>query len=225
MALFKGKAPLIPDLTTRTGMRGYLINNFSNFGTAFSALAGNVTQQAFLLRCNSGGTVLGYAGIRFQNFFPMTTEISGDQEVDFDTRFLIGARFRSYGAIRNGNQRFYMGGLSTYTIGDPTKKTIGFRVLDETIYGCVHNGTSYSEPVSNSTILTNSSSTAQVHTTIFIENMTGGVVNFYVNGNLIGTTSGGPTGKTAAQEANLLISSEHNGVVYLDFSQIYIEGP
>jgi hypothetical protein len=145
--------------------------------------------------------------------------------VNWAYNFTIAVQFKSNNAIRNGPSRFYLGGTTSYTVGDNTKKCIGFRVLDETIYAAFHDGTSYSEPASTSANLANT--TTVTNTTIHIHNLGNGTVIWYANGAEFASTTVGPTGLTAHTESNILLSGASGGVgltsVYLDVGYIYLQ--
>ena len=228
MPLFRQDKTLIPVFGESSSCKKLLLTNLSGDGvTTYTSGAGaSVSRGPFRTRTNSGTDVAGYAGLRmrdiFTDFMPPGNDLLA---VNFGYNFTIAVQFKSVTAIRNGPSRFYLGGTTSYTIGDNTKKCIGFRVLDETIYAAFHDGTSYSEPASTSANLVNS--TTITNTTIHIHNLGNGTVIWYANGVQFASTTSGPTGITANAEGTILLSGASNGVgivnIYLDVSYIYLQ--
>ena len=228
MALFTADKTLVPVFGESSSCKKLLLTNLAGDGvTTYTSGAGSaVSRGPFRQRTNSGTDAAGYAGIRirdiFTDFMPPGNDLLA---VNFGYNFTIAVQFKSINSIRNGPSRFYLGGTTSYTIGDNTKKCIGFRVLDETIYAAFHDGTSYSEPASTSANLVNN--TTITNTTIHIHNLGNGTVIWYANGVQFASTTGGPTGITASAEGTILLSGASGGVgltsAYLDVSYIYLQ--
>ena len=227
MPLFRQDKTLQPVFGQSSSLKKALITNFAGDGiTTYNVGAGgSITRGNFILRTNAGTDTTGYAGIRARDFFPKLAPNGNDLiAINFAYQFIISCQFNSANSSRNGTNRFYLGGTSSYTVGDNTKKCIGFRVLDETIYAAFHDGTSYSEPASTSANLVNT--TTPANTTIHIHNVGNGTVIWYANGVQFASTSGGPTGSTASVESNILISAENsvgNISSYLDYGYIFFD--
>ena len=227
MPLFTADKTLVPVFGESSSCKKLLLTNLAGDGvTTYTSGAGSaVSRGPFRQRTNSGTDAAGYAGIRmrdiFTDFMPPGNDLLA---VNFGYNFTIAVQFKSINSIRNGPSRFYLGGTTSYTIGDNTKKCIGFRVLDETIYAAFHDGTSYSEPASTSANLVNT--TTPVNTTIHIRNVGDGTVIWYANGVQFASTTSGATGASAHVESNLLISSENsvgNTGTYLDYTYIFFD--
>ena len=227
MPLFKQDKTLLPVFGQSSSLRKGLITNFAGDGiTTYNVGAGgSVSRGNFALRTNAGTDTTGYAGIRYRDFLPRLAPNGNDLlAINFAYPFIVSCQFASQNTIRGGNTRFYLGGTSSYTVGDNTKKCIGFRVLDETIYAAFHDGTTYSEPASTSANLINT--TLLTNTTIHIQNVGNGTVIWYANGVQFASTTGGPTGSTAHTESHLLISSQNSvGNInnYLDFAYVCLD--
>jgi hypothetical protein len=227
MPLFRQDKTLEPVFGQSSSLKKALITNFAGDGiTTYNVGAGgSVARGNLRLRANAGTDTTGYGGIRARDWFPNLAPMNNDlTAINFAYPFVISCQFYSANASRGGNNRFYLGGTSSYTVGDNTKKCIGFRVLDETIYAAFHDGTSYSEPASTSANLVNT--TTPSNTTIHIRNVGNGTVIWYANGVQFASTSSGPTGASAHVESNLLISSENsvgNTSTYLDYLYIYFD--
>lgn len=228
MPLFTADKSLIPVFGQSSSCKRLLINNFSGDGiTAYNVGAGTaITRGPFRLRTNSGTDTTGYAGIRWRDLFTDFMPAGNDLlAINWAYNFTIAVQFKSQNTSRNGNNRFYLGGTTSYTVGDNTKKCIGFRVLDETIYAAFHDGTTYSEPASTSANLANT--TTITNTTIHIENLGNGTVIWYANGVQFASTSSGPTGITSNTEGTILLSGESNGAgntnIFLDVGYLYLQ--
>ena len=227
MPLFKQDKTLLPVFGQSSSLRKGLITNFAGDGiTTYNVGAGgSVARGNFRLRANAGTDTTGYGGIRARDWFPNLAPMLNDlTAINFAYPFVISCQFYSSNASRGGNNRFYLGGTSSYTVGDNTKKCIGFRVLDETIYAAFHDGTNYSEPASTSANLVNT--TTPVNTTIHIRNEGNGTVIWHANGVQFASTTGGPTGATAHVESNVLVSAQNsvgNVNSYLDFIYVCID--
>ncbi len=227
MPLFRQDKTLEPVFGQSSSLKKALITNFAGDGiTTFTSGAGaSVARGNLRLRASAGTDSAGQAGIRARDFFPNLAPNGNDlTAINFAYPFTIACQFYSSNAIRNGQNRFYLGGTTSYTVGDNTKKCIGFRVLDETIYAAFHDGTSYSEPASTSANLVNT--TTAVNTTIHIRNVGNGTVIWYANGVQFASTASGPTGSSAHVESNILISSENsvgNTNTYLDYVYMYFD--
>jgi hypothetical protein len=225
MALFTADKTLEPVFGQSSSLKKALITNFAGDGiTTYNVGAGgSISRGNFWLRTNAGTDTTGHAGIRARDFFPRLAPNGNDLlAINFAYPFTVSCQFTSQNAPRGGTNRFYLGGTTTYTVGDNTKKCIGFRVLDETIYAAFHDGTSYSEPASTSANLVDS--TTLTNTTIHIQNVGNGTVIWYANGVQFASTSSGPTGSTAHTESNLLISAANsvgNVSTYLDYAYIF----
>ena len=225
MPLFRQDKTLEPVFGQSSSLKKALITNFAGDGiTTFTSGAGaSVARGNLRLRANAGTDTTGYGGIRARDWFPNLAPMLNDlTAINFAYPFVISCQFYSSNASRGGNNRFYLGGTSSYTVGDNTKKCIGFRVLDETIYAAFHDGTNYSEPASTSANLVNT--TTPVNTTIHIRNVGDGTVIWYANGVQFASTTSGATGASAHVESNLLISSENsvgNTSTYLDYIYIF----
>ena len=228
MALFTADKSLVPVFGESSSCKKLLLTNLSGDGvTTYTSGAGaSVSRGPFRTRPNSGTDVAGHAGLRIRDIF-VDFMLPGNDllAINFGYNFIIAVQFKSYSTIRNGPIRFYLGGTTSYTVGDNTKKCIGFRVLDETIYAAFHDGTNYSEPASTSANLANT--TTLTNTTIHIHNLGNGTVIWYANGVQFASTTGGPTGLTAHNEGNVLLSGASGGVgltnIYLDVSYIYLQ--
>jgi hypothetical protein len=228
MALFRTDKSLIPVFGESSSCKRLFIDNLSGDGvTTYTSGAGAaVNRGPFRTRTNSGTDAAGHAGLRirdlFVDFMPPGNDLLA---VNFGYNFTIAVQFKSTNAGRNGSSRFYLGGTSSYTVGDNTKKCIGFRVLDETIYAAFHDGTTYSEPASTSANLVDS--TTIINTTIHIENLGNGTVIWYANGVRFASTTSGPTGLTSNTESNILLSGASGGVgltnIFLDVGYIYLQ--
>lgn len=227
MPLFKQDKTLLPVFGQSSSLRKGLITNFAGDGiTAYNVGAGgSVSRGNLRLRTSAGTDGAGYAGIRARDFFPsLAPSGNSNQAINYAYPFIISCQFFSSNTIRNGTNRFYLGGTSAYTIGNNTVKTIGFRVLDETIYAAIHDGTTYSEPGSTSANLVNS--TPATNTTIHIRNVGNGTVIWYANGIQFASTASGPTGFSGHVESNLLINAENsvgNVNTYLDYTYVCID--
>ena len=227
MALFTADKTLQPVFGQSSSLKKALITNFAGDGiTTYNVGAGgSISRGNFILRTNAGTDTTGHAGIRARDFFPKLAPNGNDLlAINFAYPFIISCQFNSQNASRNGTNRFYLGGTSTYTVGDNTKKCIGFRVLDETIYAAFHDGTNYSEPASTSANLVNT--TTLVNTTIHIQNVGNGTVIWYANGVQFASTASGPTGSSASAECNLLISAANsvgNVSTFLDYGYILFD--
>jgi hypothetical protein len=111
--------------------------------------------------------------------------------LNFTNKFSFGGHIGvSATNFAQGNARFYVGTETNYTTNDPTNVVIGWRTKDQTIYAAVHNGTSYSEPFSTNGIF-DQASTSYVWT--WVEGDGTGSVSWYINGQLLGTITNGPT--------------------------------
>jgi hypothetical protein len=80
-------------------------------------------------------------------------------------------------------------------IGDPTTKSIGFKVVhlsgnNGSLLGVVHDGTTLSTSSSFSAV------NNRVPQALLIDSLGNGTVNYYLDGTLVGTMTGGPTGTT-----------------------------
>jgi len=227
MPLFRQDKTLEPVFGQSSSLKKALITNFAGDGitTYNTGAGGSITRGNFILRTNAGTDTTGHAGIRARDFFPKLAPSGTDLlSINFAYPFIVSCQFNSGNTSRNGTNRFYLGGTSTYTVGDNTKKCIGFRVLDETIYAAFHDGTNYSEPASTSANLVNT--TTPVNTTIHIRNVGDGTVIWYANGVQFASTTSGPTGATANVESNILISAANsvgNTGAYLDYGYIFFD--
>jgi hypothetical protein len=228
MALFRTDKSLVPIFGEQSSCKRLLLTNISgdNVTTYTSGAGSGVTRGPFRTRTNSGTDAAGHAGLRmrdlFANFMPPGNDLLA---VNFGYNFTIAIQFSSINNSRNGPSRFYLGGTTSYTVGDNTRKSIGFRVLDETIYAAFHDGTTYSEPASTSANLVNS--TTITNTTIHIENLGNGTVIWYANGVQFASTTSGPTGITSNTEGTILLSGASGGVgltnAYLDVGYLYLQ--
>jgi hypothetical protein len=84
------------------------------------------------------------------------------------------------------------------TIADPTARSIGFRVnhlsgSSGQLRGVIHDGTTLTTSSTSFGTITN----RQV-ASLVIDSLGNGTVNYYLNGTLVGTMTGGPTGLTAS---------------------------
>ena len=228
MPLFTADKSLVPVFGESSSCKKLLLTNLAGDGvTAYTSGAGaGVTRGPLATRTISGTDVAGHAGIRIRDLFPNFMP-SGNTTIaiNWANNFILAVQFKSISDNRNGSTRFYLGGTSSYTVGDNTKKCIGFRVLDETIYAAFHDGTSYSEPASTSANLVSASTIT--NTTIHIHNLGNGTVIWYANGVQFASTTSGPTGLTANVESNILLSAASNGVgltnTYIDLGYIYFQ--
>jgi len=80
-------------------------------------------------------------------------------------------------------------------IGDPAAKSIGFKVVhtsgsNGSLLGVVHDGTT---PSTSSSLSGVNNRAPQA---LLIDSLGNGTVNYYLNGTLVGTMAGGPTGNT-----------------------------
>jgi hypothetical protein len=80
-------------------------------------------------------------------------------------------------------------------IGDPAAKSIGFKVVhtsgfNGSLLGVVHDGTTLSTSSSFSAV------NNRVPQALLIDSLGNGTVNYYLDGTLVGTMTGGPTGNT-----------------------------
>ena len=228
MPLYTADKSLIPVFGESSSCKRLLLTNLSGDGvTTYTSGAGaTVSRGPFRTRTNSGTDAAGHAGIRMRDIFCDFMPPSNDLlAVNFGYNFTIAVQFKSINSNRNGPSRFYLGGTSSYTVGDNTRKCIGFRVLDETIYAAFHDGTTYSEPASTSANLANT--TTLTNTTIHIENLGNGTVIWYANGVQFASTTSGPTGITSNTEGNILLSGASGGVgltnAYLDVAYLYLQ--
>ena len=228
MPLFTADKTLQPVFGESSSCKKLLLTSLVGDGviTYTSGAGASVARGPFRTRANSGTDAAGYAGIRIRDLFPDFMPPGNDLlAVNFGYNFTIAVQFKSTNGGRNGPNRFYLGGTTSYTVGDNTKKCIGFRVLDETIYAAFHDGTSYSEPASTSANLVNN--TTITNTTIHIHNHGNGTVIWYANGVEFASTTGGPTGLTAGLEGTILLSGASGGVgltsVFLDVGYIYLQ--
>ena len=228
MPLFTADKTLVPVFGESSSCKKLLLTNLSGDGvTTYTSGAGaTVNRGAFRTRTNSGTDAAGHAGLRIRDLFPDFLPPGNDLlAINFGYNFTIAVQFKSTPTIRNGPSRFYLGGTTSYTVGDNTKKCIGFRVLDETIYAAFHDGTSYSEPASTSANL--SAATPTTNTTIHIHNLGNGTVIWYANGVQFASTTSGPTGITSNTEGTILLSGASGGVgltsAYLDVCYIYLQ--
>jgi len=212
MALFTADKSLVPVFGESSSCKRLLLTNLTGDGvTTYTSGAGaTVNRGPFRTRTNSGTDAAGHAGLRirdiFTDFMPPGNDLLA---VNFGYNFTIAVQFKSINSIRNGPSRFYLGGTTSYTVGDNTKKCIGFRVLDETIYAAFHDGTSYSEPASTSANLANT--TTITNTTIHIHNIGNGTVIWYANGIEFASTTVGPTGITSNTEGTILLDYKFLG--------------
>jgi hypothetical protein len=228
MPLFTADKTLQPVFGESSSCKKLLLTNLSGDGvTTYTSGAGAIVNRGpFRTRTNSGTDAAGHAGLRirdlFADFMPPGNDLLA---VNFGYNFTIAVQFKSLNSTRNGPNRFYLGGTTSYTVGDNTRKCIGFRVLDETIYAAFHDGTTYSEPASTSANLANT--TTLTNTTIHIHNLGNGTVIWYANGVEFASTTVGPTGITSNTEGTLLLSGASGGVgltnAYLDVGYIYLQ--
>ena len=228
MPLFTADKSLVPVFGESSSCKRLLLTNLTGDGvTTYTSGAGAIVNRGpFRTRTNSGTDAAGHAGLRmrdlFTDFMPPGNDLLA---VNFGYNFTIAVQFKSINSTRNGPSRFYLGGTTSYTVGDNTKKCIGFRVLDETIYAAFHDGTSYSEPASTSANLANT--TTITNTTIHIHNIGNGTVIWYANGVQFASTTSGPTGITSNTEGTILLSGASGGVgltsAYLDVGYIYLQ--
>jgi hypothetical protein len=204
-----------------------LVTNFAgdNVTTYNVGVGSSVARGNFRLRGNAGSEGTGYAGIRVRDWFiNLAPSGNGNTAINYAYPFIISCQFTSINTIRDGTNRFYFGGTTTYTTGDNTVKTIGFRVLGETIYAAVHNGTTYSEVGSTSANLVDNN--IPTNNTVHIYNVGNGTVIWYANGAQFASTASGPTGLSAHVESNLLIVAENsagNVNTYLDYVYVCID--
>ena len=228
MPLFTADKTLQPVFGESSSCKKLLLTSLVGDGviTYTSGAGASVLRGPFRTRANSGTDVAGYAGLRIRDLFTdFMPPGNSNLAVNFGYNFTIAVQFKSLNASRNGPTRFYLGGTTSYTVGDNTKKCIGFRVLDETIYAAFHDGTSYSEPASTSANLVNT--TTLTNTTIHIHNLGNGTVIWYANGVEFASTTGGPTGLTSNTEGTILLSSASGGVglvnISIDFCYFYLQ--
>jgi hypothetical protein len=228
MPLFTADKSLVPVFGESSSCKKLLLTNLSGDGvtTYTSGTGASVSRGPFRTRTNSGTDAAGHAGLRIRDIFSDFLPSGNDTlAINWAYNFTVAVQFKSQNIIRNGPSRFYLGGTTSYTVGDNTKKCIGFRVLDETIYAAFHDGTSYSEPASTSANLVDTST--YTNTTIHINNLGNGTVIWYANGVQFASTTAGPAGLTVDREGNVLLSGASGGVgltsAYLDVGYIYLQ--
>lgn len=125
-----------------------------------------------------------------------------DIALKFSEPFKFGMHLGTTGSnTMVGNSRAYVGTSDSYTNGDPTGVTIGWRLQTNTIFAAMHNGTSYSEPFSTNNVL---SETNWSWVWCWVEGNGNGTVTWYVNGEELGSVTNGPTTDAAGSMLSIV---------------------
>jgi hypothetical protein len=120
---------------------------------------------------------------------------------DFEIGCYIGLQSTNF---NGGESRVMVGAQSGYVSGDPTNSSLGWRVSQNVLYAAMHNGTAYSEPFSSSNVFSNA---VRQFVWTYITGDGSGNVSWYVDGQLLGTATNGPTNNGAG---HLSIISHNN---------------
>ena len=209
-----------PSELLRTNGDGSGLTNLPFVGGASATNVGPI--MAFfnntITNTGTGGTIISVAnGIGVQasvtnNSFAAQSAlmtpglfVGENTPLNFTNAFSFGAHL-GVSATNNAqaNFRFYVGTAPNYTINDPTNVVIGWRIKDQTIHAAVHNGTSYFEPFSTNGIF---DPVATSYAWAWVEGDGTGSVSWYINGELLGTITNGPTTSAWGRYATI---SSHN---------------
>lgn len=156
-----------------------------------------------VMRCGAaGGTAIATAcGLATPAVF---TAIPGSdvRYINYSVRFRVFVKFGEIAGL--GNNSFYYlrydqaPGVSP-TIGDPSARSVGFKVVSNgggvhgLLFGVIHDGTNLNISETSFGAINN-----RVSYGLLIDSLGNGTVNYYLNGSLVGTMTGGPTGLTAS---------------------------
>jgi hypothetical protein len=111
-------------------------------------------------------------------------------------------------------QRIIWGASIGYTHDDPTNLCVGFRFENGTVFGFCHDGTTYTEPVSESTILPALRAVAQrSYYSVFITSDGAGNIEWFVDGASIGTSSAGPSTVGGTNQSDIAIQAQSNATL------------
>jgi hypothetical protein len=171
-----------------------------------SAGAGNTGYRAISSTTNGSRAVLRLtaAASQLESVF---TAINWANPLVFGAKlFNIDAPFEP-----DAVQRIVWGTASNYENGDPTTRCVGFRFENGTVFGFCHDGTTYTEPVSESTILPALRAVAlRSYYSVFITSDGAGNIEWFVDGTSIGTSSAGPSTASATNQADIAIQAQSN---------------
>jgi hypothetical protein len=133
--------------------------------------------------------------------------------IDWSTRFRLFIKFGEYtGMTANCGYRGFIGSnmaAQTPSFANPTAKGVGFIVRhlsgsNGQIYSVLHDGTTYSESVSSFATVNNRMSNG-----LLIDSNGAGTVSYYLNGVLIGSSTGGPTGLSASGGTSIVFAASN----------------
>jgi hypothetical protein len=205
--------PAATSLITRddTDLLRLQTSNFviSNFTGATAVAGGGAASVATLLYAasNCSTTPGNYFTYLLGNTF-FSGNINGDRtSANFSRKIIMiwDIIVISVPSTGNSESRYLWPVNSTYTTGRLTAKGFGFIVINTTVYGCSHDGTTH-YLTSGITFGANT-----LHTCSAISNGAGSI-SFYVDGTLLGTLTG-PTGTQAnARSAAINCEAGSSGV-------------
>ena len=162
----------------------YFNNNATNIGTG-----GSITAIANGIVVTASATNNSFAAQRFLITAGLFVGIN--TPLNFTNSFSFGGHIGISGLpFAKANKRFYVGVSPSYSTNNPTNTVIGWRFKDHEIFAAYHNGSSYVEPFSTNGVFdTNNTSYAWT----WVEGDGNGTVSWYINGQLLGTVTNGPT--------------------------------
>jgi hypothetical protein len=179
----------------------FVVSNFTG-ATAVAGGGGGASATLLYAAANSSTTNGNYYTYLIGGSGFFSGNINGDRTTaNFSRKIIMSWDIIVIAVASTGNSesRYLWPVNSTYTTGRLTAKGFGFIVINTTVYGCSHDGTTH-YLTSGITFTANT-----LHTCTAISNGAGSV-SFYVDGALLGTLTG-PTG-TQSNARNAAINCE-----------------
>jgi hypothetical protein len=201
-----------------------------HLNTTAVATGGNAGAASSGYRAISSTTSGSRAAIRLSNATSQLQSVFS--KTNWSQPVVFGAKIFNVEIAFEANavQRIIWGAANGYTDGDPTTRCVGFRFENGTVFGFCHDGTTYTEPVSESTILPALRAIdIRSHYSVFVTSDGAGNIEWFVDGTSIGTSSAGPSTLSVNNQADIIIQAQSNDTLansnVMSASFFYIAAP
>lgn len=192
--------PLIAAYGAATFFTGNATTGTGSTGTGNDGaieVASGVTASSYGRR-DTGNNVSGLS--------PSTSALTAG--LNFDKMIGFTATIRPAAGTTNGTSRLSFGNTfgadGSGTTSKLAGKGIGVEIRNATLWGAVHDGSTYSAATLSTTL------TANAYTTVTVFRSASGSFDYYINGTYAATLTGGPTGTNTSHVCKFSIGVDNN---------------